>query len=40
MNEIISIVFSLLPIFLVLAIGLWRRRQIYKQEEQAEKEIH
>jgi len=39
MNKIISLAFSLLPIFLGLALSLWRRRQIYKQEERAEEEM-
>ena len=38
MNKVVSIVFTLLPIVLSLAISFWRRRQIYKQEELAEKE--
>jgi len=38
MNKIISIVFVLLPIALSLTIGIWRRNQIYRQEEEAEQE--
>lgn len=38
MNKLISIVFTLLPIVLFIAIGIWRRNQIYRQEEEAERE--
>lgn len=38
MNEVISWIFILFPIVLFLAIGIWRRNQIYHQEEQAERE--
>ena len=32
-NELVSILFSLAPIALAIGIGIWRRRQIYRQEE-------
>jgi len=38
MNEVISYIFILFPIVVFLAIGIWRRNQIYHQEEQAEQE--
>ena len=33
MRELVAIGFTLFPVVAVLLIGLWRRKQIYRQED-------